>query len=92
MYLHQAPDCLLCPNDYAVRLDTGNFRSRLTVEQAAQRIGISPDRYRAVVVLGKGRFTEDEIQQVLFVTGISEDQLRVWEQRSRGDTRNQPAR
>lgn len=29
------------------------LHSRLTVEQAAHRIGISPDRYRAAVVFGK---------------------------------------
>lgn len=61
-------------------------------EQATLRIGISPDRYRAVVVFGKDRFTEEEIQQVLAATGIAEDRLRAWEQRPVGDTRNPPAR
>jgi len=68
------------------------LRSRLSAEQAAQRIGISPDRYGAVVVLGKDRFTEEEIRQVLAATDIAEDRLRAWEQRPRGDTRNPPAR
>src|SRR5690349_9756926 len=40
------------------------LRSRLSVEQAAQRIGISPDRYRVVVVAGSERFTDEEIRQV----------------------------
>jgi len=68
------------------------LRSRLSVEQAAQRIGISPGRYRAVVVFGKERFTEEEIRKVLAATGIAEDRLRAWEQRPRGDTRNPHAR
>ena len=68
------------------------LRSGLNVERAAQRIGISPDRYRAVVVFGKERFTEEEIRQVLAATGIAEDRLRAWEQRPRGDTRDPPAR
>lgn len=43
------------------------LRSRLSVEQAAERIGISPDLYRTVVVFGKSRFSEPEIQRVLAV-------------------------
>jgi hypothetical protein len=58
------------------------LRSRLTVQQAADRIGITLDRYRSVVVLGESRFTEAEIRQVLSVTGIAEDRLRDWEQYS----------
>jgi cyanate lyase len=68
------------------------LRKRLSGEQAAQRIGISADRYCVVVVFGKERFTEDEIRQVLAATGIAEDRLRAWEQRPQGDTRNPPAR
>jgi hypothetical protein len=68
------------------------LRSRLSVEQAAQRIGISPDRYGEVVVLESAHLTEEEIRQVLAATGIAEDRLRAWEQRPRGDTRNPPAR
>lgn len=68
------------------------LRHRLSVEQAAQRIGISPERYGAVVVLGTEHFTEGEIRQVLAATGIAEDRLRAWEQRPRGDARNPPAR
>lgn len=60
------------------------LRSRLSVEQAAQRIGISAVRYRAVVVFGNDRFTEEEIQQVLTATGVAEDRLRAWEQRPQG--------
>jgi hypothetical protein len=44
------------------------------------------------VVFGKERFTEEEIRQVLFATGIAEDRLRAWEKRPGGDTRNPPAR
>lgn len=68
------------------------LRSGLNVEKAALRIGISPERYRAVVVFGQECFTEEEIRQVLAATGIAEDRLRVWEQRPRGDMRNPPAR
>jgi hypothetical protein len=68
------------------------LRSRLSVEQAARRIGISLDRYGVVVVLGTEHFTEEEIRRVLAVTGIAEDRFRAWEQRPRGDTRNPPAR
>jgi len=39
------------------------LRSRLSVEQAAQRIGISAARCRAVVVCGKGCFNEEEVQR-----------------------------
>ena len=49
------------------------LRSRLTMQEAADRIGISLDRYRSVVISGERRFTEDEIQQVLSATGIAED-------------------
>ena len=65
---------------------------RLTVEQAAHRIGIPVERYRAVVVRGDGRFTEKKIRQVLTRTGIPEEGLRAWEQRPRGDIRNPRAR
>lgn len=68
------------------------LRSCLTIEQAAQRVAISLDRYRAIVVFGKDCFTEEEIRRVLVVTGIAEDRLRAWEQRPRGDTRNPLAR
>jgi len=68
------------------------LRSGLSVEQAAQGIGISPDRYRAVVVFGKDRFTGEELQQVLAATGVAEDRLRAREQRPQGDTRIPPAR
>jgi cyanate lyase len=68
------------------------LRSGLSIEQAAQRIGVTPARYRAVAVFGKERFTEEEIQQVLAATGIAEDRLRAWEQQSQGDTRIPPAR
>jgi hypothetical protein len=68
------------------------LRSRLTVEQATQRLGISPERYGSVVVAGDERFTEEEIRKVIVVTGIAEDRLRAWEHRPRGDTRNPPAR
>lgn len=68
------------------------LRSRLTVEQVARRTGIPADRYRAVVVFGEARFTEEEIRKVLAATGIDEDRLRAWEGRPRGDTRNPPAR
>jgi len=68
------------------------LRSRLSVEQAAQRIGIPPERYRAVVVLGDDRFNEPEIQRVLAVTGLAEDRLRAWERRPQGDPRISPAR
>jgi hypothetical protein len=44
------------------------------------------------VVFGKERFTEEEIRHILAATDIAEDRLRAWEQRSRGDTRNAPAR
>jgi hypothetical protein len=65
--------------------------SRLTVEQAAQRIGGSLGRYRAVVVRGTERFTEEEIRRVLAETSIAEDRLRAREKRPLGDTRNPPA-
>lgn len=68
------------------------LRSRLSVQQAVQRIGISAERYADVVVLGNARFTEDEIRKVLTATGIVEDELRAWEQRLQVDTRNPPAR
>jgi len=68
------------------------LRSRLTIEAAAARIGISPDRYGMVVVLGNGRFTEEEIRQVVAATGIEEERLRAWERQPWGDTRNPPAR
>ena len=68
------------------------LRARLSVEQAAQRIGVSVARYRDVVVRGDEHFTEEEIRKVLATTGIAEDRLRVWEQRPQGDTRNPPAR
>jgi hypothetical protein len=68
------------------------LRSRLTDQQAADRIGLTLARYRAVVVSGESRFTEAEIQQVLSVTGIAEDRLRDWEQRPKGDVRNPLAR
>jgi hypothetical protein len=67
------------------------LRSRLTVQQAADRIGITLDRYLTVVLSGESRFTEAEIQRVLSATGIAEDGLRAWEQRPKGDTRNLPA-
>jgi hypothetical protein len=67
------------------------LHSRLSVEQAAKRIGIAPDRYRVVVVFGKDRFIEEEIHQVLAATGIAEDSLRAWEQRPKGDSRIPPA-
>jgi hypothetical protein len=54
--------------------------SRLSVEQAAQRLGISSERYRALVVRGTERFTEEEIRRVLAETDIAEDRLRAWEQ------------
>jgi hypothetical protein len=53
------------------------LRERLSAEQAARRVGISADRYRAVVVIGTERFTEDEIRQVLAATGIAEDRLQA---------------
>ena len=62
------------------------------MQEAADRIGITLDRYLTVVLSGEGRFTEPEIQQVLSVTGIAEDRLRAWEQRPKGDVRNPPAR
>jgi hypothetical protein len=62
------------------------------VEQAAERIGISRDRYSEVVVRGDERFIPEELQRVLSVTGIAEGTLKAWEQRPRGDTRNPPAR
>ena len=65
---------------------------RLTVEQAAERIGISPDRYREVVVSGNEHFTQEELQRVLSVTGIAKGALRAWEHRPKGDTRNPLAR
>lgn len=68
------------------------LRLRLTAEQAAQRIGISLERYRAVVVRGTERFTEEEIRRVLAETGIAEDRLRAWERRPVRGTRNPPAR
>lgn len=68
------------------------LRARLSIEQAAQRIGISADRYGAVIVQGTEHFTEEEIRKVLAVRGIAEDRLRAWEARPRGDTRNPPAR
>ena len=68
------------------------LRKRLTVEQAAHRNGIAVKRYRAVVVRGDSRFTEEEIRQVLTRTGIPEERLRAWEQRPRGDTPNPLAR
>src|SRR5579859_4630897 len=40
------------------------LRSSLSVEQAARRIGIPPDRYGTVVVLGTEHFTEAEIRKV----------------------------
>lgn len=68
------------------------LRKRLTLEQAANRIGISRNRYFAVVLRGDEKFTEAEIQKVLSVTDIAEDRLRAWERRPRGDTNNPPAR
>lgn len=68
------------------------LRRRLSVEQAAFRLGLSPARYRVVVVLGTERFTDAELRQAQRITGISEETLRVWQQRPRGDTRNPPAR
>ena len=62
------------------------------MEQAAERIRISPDRYREVVVSGDEPFTQEEFQRVLSVTGIAEGALRAWERRPRGDTRNPAAR
>lgn len=67
------------------------LRRRLRVEQAAQRIGITPDRYSAVVVLGTEQITEKELRKVLAATGIAEERLRAWKARPRQDTRN-PAR
>ena len=64
------------------------LRRRLTLEKAADRIGISRDRYRAVVVRGDERFTEVEIQKVLASTDVAEEKLRAREQRPHGDTRN----
>ncbi|HKX19528.1 MAG TPA: hypothetical protein VJT33_16115 [bacterium] len=68
------------------------LRRRLNVDQAAARLGLSPARYRAVVVFGKERLSDAEIQQVHTITGIRADALRAWQQRPRGDTRNPPAR
>jgi len=68
------------------------LRKRLTLDQAADRIGISLDRYRDVVVRGDERFTEPEIRKVLAATDVAEGKLRAWEQRLRDDTRNPPAR
>ena len=62
------------------------------MEEAAHRIGISPDRYCKVVVLGNEPFTSEEFQRVLSATGIAEGTLRAWEQRPRGDIRNPAAR
>lgn len=59
---------------------------------AASRIGISRDRYRDVVVSGKSRLIEEEIQRIVAVTGISEDRIRTWAQKPCGDTRNPAAR
>jgi len=55
---------------------------------AKKRDGLRPDN----LVFGKDRVTEDEIQQVLSVTGIAADRLRAWEQRPMGDTRNPQVR
>lgn len=61
------------------------LRKRLTVDQAAHRIGIHVERDRTVVVRGDSRFTEDEISHVLAATGIAEDRLRAWAKRPKGD-------
>ncbi len=53
---------------------------RLPAEQAAQSIGISPDRYRAVVVRRSERLTEEEIRKVLAVTGIAEREPATFHQ------------
>lgn len=72
-----------------MRLGTQNpvqrwqLSNRLSVEQSAQRIGVRSDRYRAVVVFGTERFTEEEIQKVLAATDIAEERLRTWERRLR---------
>lgn len=68
------------------------LRRRLSVEQAAFRLGRSPARYRVVVVLGTERFTDAELRQAQRITGMGEETLRVWRQRPRGDTRNPQAR
>jgi len=67
------------------------LRRRLNVEQAAVSLGLSPARYRSVVVLGSDRFSDAELRQVHKVTGISVGNLRAWQDRPRGDVRNPPA-
>ena len=65
---------------------------RLSVDQAASRLGLSAVRYRAVVVFGEERLSELELRQVHTVTGVALDVLRGWQDRPRGDTRNPMAR
>ena len=68
------------------------LRQRLSVEQAALRLGLSPARYRAVVIFGMERLSDVELLQFHTVTGIRVEVLRAWQERPRGDTRNPPAR
>lgn len=68
------------------------LRKHLTVEQAAEIIGILRDRYLEIVVSGNEHFTREELQRLLSATAITEDKLRAWEQRPKGDTRNPAAR
>lgn len=68
------------------------LRRRLSLEQAASRLGLSPARYRAVVVFGRERLSDAELGHVHAITGVALDVLRAWQDRPSGDTRNPPAR
>jgi hypothetical protein len=68
------------------------LRKRLTVAEAAERTGISRERYREIVVLGTATFTDEEIRLVVAAAGIPENLIRAWEERPRGDVRNPLAR
>lgn len=46
------------------------------------RLGLSPARYRSVVVFGGERLSDPEFRQVHAITGIALDTLRGWQQRS----------
>lgn len=67
------------------------LRRRLSVEEAAARLGLSPARYRSFV-FGWERLSDAELQQAHTITGIGVEVLQAWQQRPRGDTRNPPAR
>lgn len=82
-----------CPlPERRIRFSFGNSGGASSVERAASRLGVSPTRYRAVVVFGKERLTDAEITQVHSITGIGVDVLRTWQERPPGDVRNPPAR